>query len=265
VAIAPAVTGIAPALESAPIVPAATSHAHAIFLRGQALGNDPRGMTKIGECNSMSYAFLAPFGMEQYDLGTYGSLQPTVDFFPASSWTRTSVATRAGLTSSMVIDPGWSNPAVCGGGLSMLECEYRLARPSVAFIMLGMQDVYFLSAQEYEQSMRRVIEISIDYGVIPVLTTFPALPGDYGPRDQARLDFNTIVVNLGHEYDVPVMNLWLATQEVANRGVGVDFVHVSQRGDIWTSFAGDEHQYGFTMWNLVALQTLSQLQSVMGS
>jgi hypothetical protein len=113
--------------------------------------------------------------------------------------------------------------------------------------------------------MRHIIEISIDRGVIPVLTTIPLPRGDYGPRDANRLEFNMILVNLAREYNIPVMNLWLATEAVAQHGIGVDFVHLSQRGDNWADFNGDEMQWGFTMWNLVALQTLDQLRAAMSN
>ena len=256
------ISGSVPELEAVPIVPQLSDRVREIYLLGQQLGNDPRMITRVGECNSMSYAFLMPFGRGQYDLGPYGYLQSVVDFFPVDAWTHESLATRAGLSSIMAIDPAMADPGVCGGK-SWLECECDRAKPSVAFIMLGLQDVYFLTPDQYQQAMRRAIDISIDYGVIPILTTFPVLPGDYGVRDQNRIAFNTIIVDLAHEYNVPVMNVWLATQGVENHGIGEDFVHLSQRGDNWVSFSGDEQQWGFTMWNLVALQTLAQMQSVM--
>jgi uncharacterized protein YraI len=258
-------SGAPPALAAVPIVPAISANVRDIFLRGQALGNDPRGITKVGECNSMSHAFLHPFGAGEYNLGPYGYLQAAISFFPASAFTHESVAARAGLTSQAALDAAWADPNLCPGGISLLECEYARSKPSIAFVMLGLQDVYFLGAQQYEQAMRRIIEISIDRGVIPVLTTMPVLPGDYAPRDAARIDFNMILVNLAREYHIPLMNLWLATESVAQHGIGVDFVHLSERGDNWTDFNGEETQWGFTMWNLVALQTLDQLRAALSN
>jgi hypothetical protein len=95
--------------------------------------------------------------------------------------------------------------------------------------------------------------------VIPVLTTFPIWP-DGDVRTLYRFEFNTILVNLAREYDVPLMNFWLAAQSVQHSGVGVDHVHITERGDNWTAFNGDESQWGMTMWNLAALQTLDQIQ-----
>lgn len=249
------VSGIAPDLESIPIVPAITGNARAIFERGQALGNDARVVTKVGECNSMSWAFLAPFNTGNYDLGPYGYLQRAIS---AATFVNPSAAAGCGYTAVTVLDSAWADPGMCRG-LAPLECEYERSRPSVAFIMLGMHDVHFVNVQEYEQAVRRIVEISIDRGVIPVLTTFPIWSED-DARTQNRYAFNRVLVNLAREYDVPLANFWRAAQSVEHSGVGVDHVHITERGDNWTSFSGDELVYGMTMWNLVALQALDQIQ-----
>jgi hypothetical protein len=249
-------SGAAPDLESLPIVPAISGSARAIFQRGQALGNNAHVVTKVGECNSMSWAYLVPFNQGSYELRSYGYLQRAID---GTTFVNNSAAAGAGFTASSVLDGTFSDPGRCNG-LSPLECEYRSSKPSVAFVMLGMQDVYFLSAQQYEQDMRQIIQTSLDYGVIPVVTTFPIWP-DGDMRTQNRFEFDRILVNLAHEYDVPLMNFWLAAQSVQHSGVGVDHVHISERGDNWTSFSGDQYQWGMTMWNLAALQTLDQLQT----
>jgi hypothetical protein len=64
-------SGVAPDLEGLPIVPAISANARAIFQRGQALGNNAHVVTKVGECNSMSWAYLVPFNQGQYELVTY--------------------------------------------------------------------------------------------------------------------------------------------------------------------------------------------------
>jgi hypothetical protein len=254
----PPASGVAPTLEATPIVPGISSNVYAIFQRGQALGNNRNVFSKAGECNTMSHAFMVPFGTGQYNLGAYGQLQRTINFFTPHSFTDASKATGAGFTSATVVDPAWASPG-CAAGLSPLECELERTRPSVVLVMLGTHDVYFLSTPQYEQAMRRIIEISTGRGVIPVLFTFPTWPGDYGPRAQKRIEFNTTLVNLSREYGVPLVNFWRAAQSVTHGGVGEDFVHLTERGDNWTDFNGEQNQWGFTMWNLVTLQTLDQL------
>ena len=261
-------------LASVPVVPSIGGRVVEIFRHGQALGNNAHVFTQVGECNSESQAFMVPFGAGNYDLGPYGYLQSTIDYFGAtpvgnasnSFWYK-GVAMTTGLTSLAVIDPAFSNPALCPAGQSMLECEYDRSKPSIALIHLGLYDVYWLTPQQYEASMRRIIEISTDRGVIPVLTLFPTHPGDMSDwpndsatRNQNRALFNRTVVNLANEYGVPVMNLWLANRSIYWNGFRPgDYQHLLEPPNFHMSFNGDENQYGFTMWNLVALQTLDAI------
>lgn len=249
-----------------------------IFARGQALGNHPAVFTQVGECNTMSQAFMTAFGTGQYDLGAYASLQATIDFFNtvspvegvSSSFWYKGVAMSTGLTSLAVIDPAYADPARCPAGVSMLECEYDRVHPAVALIHLGLYDVYWLNPAQYESAMRRIVEISIDRGVIPVLTTIPTCPGDTANwpneasvRVENRAAFNTILAALAREYGVPLINLWRGTQSLSNCGLlPGDYQHLSGEyaTGTWGMFNGPEQQYGFTQWNLLALQALDALR-----
>jgi uncharacterized protein YraI len=261
-------------LGSVPVIPAIGPRVYEIFQHGQALGNNPRVFTQVGECNSMSQAFMVPFGSGNYNLGPYSDLQSIIDYFRAtpvggvsnSFWYK-GVAMSTGLTSLAVIDPSFSNPALCAAGQSMLECDYERSKPSIALIHLGLYDVYWLTPDQFDYAMRRIIEISIERGVIPVLTTFPTHPGDMADwpndsvsRNQNRALFNRTMINLAYEYGVPVINLWQATQPTYWNGLlPGDYQHLSEPPNFLVSFNGDEYQYGFTMWNLVALQTLNAI------
>ncbi len=118
--------------------------------------------------------------------------------------------------------------------------------------------------------MRRVINISIDYGVIPVLTTFPTFSGDGAnwpnsaeQRYQNRALFNRTIIALGQEYGVPVINLWRATNPLGWHGFRPgDYQHLREpaNGHNYMLFNGEQNEYGFTMWNLVTLQTLEALR-----
>jgi hypothetical protein len=261
-------------LDSTPIIPAISPRVQEIFRRGQELGNRRAVFTQVGECNSLSPAFMVPFGSGAYDLGQYSNLQPTIAFFQtpvgsvSNSFWYKGVAMTTGLTSSAVVDPSFS-PAFCGGK-SLLECEYERSKPAVALIHLGLYDVYWLTPPIFEQSMRRIIEISIEDGVIPVLTTFPTQPGDSAnwpnaaeQRYQNRAAFNRTIIALGQEYGVPVMNLWKATNVIDWHGLRPgDYQHLLEpaHANYPVLFNGEQNRFGFTMWNLVALQTLDMLR-----
>ncbi|MBN1565549.1 MAG: SH3 domain-containing protein [Anaerolineae bacterium] len=264
-------------LDSIPIVSGIGPRAYEIFQHGQQLGNSRSVFTQVGECNTQSTAFMIPFGSGLYDLGAYGNLRVTIAFFQtpvgtvSNSFWYKGVAMTTGLTSAAVVDPNFGNPALCTAGQSLLECEYERSKPVVALIHLGLYDVYWLNAASFEQSMRRIIDISIDYGVIPVLTTFPTAPGDAAnwpntaeQRYQNRAVFNRTIIALGQEYGVPVLNLWKATNGIAGHGLKPgDYQHLreSANANYPALFNGEQNVYGFTMWNLAALQMLDALRA----
>jgi hypothetical protein len=58
-----------------------------------------------------------------------------------------------------------------------------------------------------------------------------------------------------------VMNLWQANQPLNWNGFKPgDYQHLLEPPNYFVSFNGDQDRYGFTMWNLVALQTLDALR-----
>jgi uncharacterized protein YraI len=252
-------------LSAVPILPAATPRSRQIFQSGQQRGNQPHVFAKVGDCNTESWAFMGLIGIGHYELGAYGNLQSTVEFFStplpdgSTPFTHNSLAGRSGHTSMTVIDPLFGDPNSCQPGESLLSCEYRLIRPGVAFIMFGESDMHSLNAAQYEQAMRQIIQLSIDQGVIPVLTTFPSDPLE-NSKWMDVLEFNAILVRLAREYDAPLLNFWLAARSLPHSGVEEDLLHVSYSGDEWIRFNGEENQWGYTLWNLIALQTLENLR-----
>jgi uncharacterized protein YraI len=271
-------------LANRPVIPAIGPRVYEIFRAGQALGNRRDVFTIVGGCNSLAAGFMIPFGTGNYSLGPYGSLQPTVDYFlrtpvdgVPNSFAHKGVAVRAGYTAAAITDPAWADPAYCQGGESPLTCEYRRSKPAVAFVLLGVLDVYWFTPPQFEYHMRQIIETSIAQGVIPVITTFPTTAGRAGDAagdydgaisfdDRAvyRAEFDLILVNLAAEYGVPLMNLWRAARDLPRSGFREgDFIHFWEPDDAstWGSFAGAQHKNIFAMWNLIALQTLDVLRT----
>lgn len=241
-----------------PIVPSTVSGtARDIFRRGRQLGNHPQVVTKAGDCNMASGAFLTLIGQRQYSLGEYGHLQGVIDYF-GGSMARESVAAHAGYTTASMFDSMLSNPSLCEAGEGPLVCEFRRAKPSIIFIMFGSGDMHYLSTSEYDAGLRAIVESAIQHGVIPILMTTPSNP-DKNSMWLKLLEFNTAVVNIGRVYDVPVVNLWLATQYMPKGGVDDDLLHLSYSGVDWIYFNGDQDVWGYTRANLAALQMLDLL------
>lgn len=232
-----------------------------IYLRGQQMGNRADVFAKVGDSITASDLFLDPVGNGGLRLHGYESLRPAVEFFsqtPArthNSFANTSLAAGGGWTTADVLDPARSRAGICQPGESPLICEYRVLRPAVALIMLGTNDVVILDAATYRANLNRIVEISIDMGVIPVLSTIPDRPG--APVS----DFNRVIRATASAHGIPLWDYWRALQGLPNRGLSSDNIHPSH--DPSTSetaiFTPDALRYGYNMRNLTALMMLDAI------
>lgn len=232
----------------------------AVYVQGLSMGNNPHVFSKVGDCQTDHWAFMKVFGWGNYDLGQYGSLQSVIDYFKVSprdgvgnSFDAQSLASHNGFNSSAVRESQWADPNVCQPDEKPLACEYRLNKPSVAIIMFGTADVLVMDGVQYRRFMRNIIEDTIERGIIPVLSTFPENPA---VAEKSR-QFNQIVLALGREYSAPVMNLADALRPLPNWGLDADGIHLTLAPNDASGFlTPDNLQYGYTMRNLIVLQTL---------
>ncbi len=245
-----------------PYITGITEHAREIFLTGQQLGSRANVFSKVGDSITVNENFLIPFGIGNYNLGEYAYLQAVIDYFSvATARTGNSFA-----NISLSADPGWSSwtaingyaadESICLPGEMPIACELRMVKPSVALIMLGTNDVPDtdnVTPSAYERQMRKVIETTINMGVIPVISTLPEFHRPSGYR--AAL-FNEAVVKLADEYDIPLWNYWAALQNLPNDGLSSDGVHPSVASTSATDFSPEGLKYGMNMRNLTALQAL---------
>jgi hypothetical protein len=238
-------------LNDYPIVPASLGRAREIFELGRIRGMDPNVVSKIGDCITDNGYFLSPFGGTNYQLGGYGQLQGVIDHFSASL-NYTSQAAYNGLVTTAVLDPVFANPLACLPGESPLHCEYRIHRPSVAIIMFGAQDLLFTSTADFDIYLRRIVHETIQAGVIPVLSTFP---GNLEVWEQS-VYYNQIVIQVALDYEIPLMNLWLALEALPRHGLNADGRHLSLPLTTAGDLTGDNLKRGYTLRNLVTLQTL---------
>jgi hypothetical protein len=250
------------ALMAVPILPTPGESLRHIFERGQVLGNDPHMFTKVGDCNTDTSYFFAAFDEGDYNLGPYTDLEPTVAFF-AGAFAHTSLAGQVGFNAHTVLESLWSDPKICrpGEGEGPLACEYRRARPSVAIMMFGPNDLLNLTEQQFSDSVRAIVEQSLADGVIPVLTTFTWHRDNLWPQ---ALRFNLITVEIARDYDVPLINFWRAAQALPNLGLVQDYTHLTaapSSGDTFRiAFNGEETTSGYALRNLLTLQTLDLLR-----
>lgn len=257
-------------LKGFPIVPTITSNVNAIYAEGLRRGNNPRIFSKIGDCITASPDFLEPIYKNDYALDSYASLQKVIDYFgrvPArgngaefDSFGNPGLAAISGFNAAGVLDPTWSDPQWCKADESPLSCEYRVSKPAFALIMFGTNDLKSIKPDEYDFYLRRVIVQTVNSGVIPILSTFPTQPG---LTDKSVL-YNQITAKIAVDYDLPLINLWLALEPLPNKGIDPQNpTHMTkpQNGHS-ASFSEADLQSGYNVRNLVTLQTLEAILKV---
>jgi hypothetical protein len=161
------------------------------------------------------------------------------------SFERTSLAARSGFNASSLFSPLWADRAYCQANESPLACELRVNQPSIAFIMLGTNDIW--KPEEFEPQMRNILEFSIESGVIPIIST----KADNAEGDHA---INQTIARLAWEYEIPLLNYWLAVQQLPDLGLQEDGAHLT-----WGRNFFDDPEAMSKAWpvrNLTALQAL---------
>ena len=255
-------------LRDFPVIPAISERARQIYATGQSIGRDPHVFAKVGDCMTADESFLFPYSSSRdgYALGDYGYLQETVGQFsgvtirehegqPVDAFANPSLAVSCGFNSASPQDALWADPAWCEAGESPLECEYRIANPSIALILLGTHDVYF-EQEQFRGYLESIVETTIDAGIVPVLATFPPRSDDLAKSEA----YNVIIADVASAYEVPLANVWLAFQDLPDLGLDPESdtpTDLSLPADgCGACFSEANLQTGMTMRNLVVLQAL---------
>jgi hypothetical protein len=229
-----------------PVLPKISETALEIYRRGFEMGNNPHAFSKVGDCQNVPSMFMAPFDDPRlYRLGEeYADLDATIEWF-AGSFSRESLAVRGGFNAASVLSPFWANPEICERNESPLECEYRVHKPIIAIISL--ETWWDKEPEEYEAYLRSIIEITIEHGVVPILTT-KADNLEGGHR------INGVIARLGYEYDIPVWNFWAAVQDLPGGGLLEDGFHLTFAAN---QFDDPERMLAAWPWrNLTGLQSI---------
>jgi hypothetical protein len=262
---APAAAPDAASLPNYDVISGISGHARDLYLKGQSLGNRPNVFSKVGDSITVSPYFLYPFGSGAYNLRGYGKLQPVVNYFAQAdardgnnSFLNPSLAAYNGITTGGILDPNNAWGQVCQSGETPLECEYRIVKPSVALIMLGTNDVASTALDTYRSNLGRIVQITVDRGIIPVLSLLPTRQG----YENSIPAFNQVIADTAAANDIPLWNFGGAIYALDNNGLS-DGIHPSappgNGPDDFAAaadFTGDNLGYGYTVRNLTALQVL---------
>ncbi len=241
-----------------------SSRTRAIYLRGQQLGNRRNVFSKIGDSITAAPQFLYPIGFGQYELGSYGNLSNVIGFFSqvnaraGNSFANQSLAAVSGWTADKLLTPGFAYPEICGADTPLM-CEYKQVKPAIALIMIGTNDSGSGFTDVYADQLRQIVEISLEMGVIPVLSTIP--PKNFDENQEQRVQaWNSVIRAIAAQYEVPLWDYHANMVGLPNRGMSSDGLHPSVPPDGAAGrFTPENLQYGYTMRNLNALQVLDAL------
>jgi hypothetical protein len=245
------------------VIPSISPAMLEIYELGQSLGNHPNVITKVGDSLSASDQYIQIFEEDAYNLGAYAYLEDTLLYYRDGT-NRESVAAQIGMSSYVVFDPLWATNEACEANETPLACEYRITKPSIAFILFGPNDVRSMNETEYHEQMRLIVEETLDAGIIPVLFTFGVHPDD--ELYFQVMNFNIEILHLGAEYEIPVINLWAALQALPEYGLDEDHIHLLRSGFMVLKYdTGHESFYGTSLQNLLVLRTLYEIHQTIGA
>jgi hypothetical protein len=227
-----------------PVIPTVSARAREIYARGMALGNDPRAFSVIGDCQSVPAFFLGTFDEGTYTLGKYSYLQATIDHFKGS-FDRRNMTVHSGFNVASVLTEIWADPKRCEIGETPLMCEYRLHKPSIAFV--SMETIWSGDVAGYESHLRQIVSYLVEQGVVPILGT-KADDVEGGHR------VNAVIARIADEFDVPLWNFWLAVQPLPNHGLQEDGFHLTFARNLFDDPL--RLQGAWAVRNLTALQAL---------
>ncbi len=243
-----------------PVIPSSISSAmRDVYVRGRdELGNYSNVITKVGDSMTADDLYLKPMSFNRIILGPYDYLGDTILYYGAST-ADNSVAAQIGMTTYTVFDAGWAPNDLCQPRETPLDCEYRRKQPSVAFILFGPNDLLRMDDDHFDQQMRKIVQDTLDHGIIPVLSTFSYDPG-MGLWLQS-VNFNRRVVAVAADYQVPLINLWLAARALPEYGLEIDHIHMKHWGSYNLKFDHGAVAFsGAALRNLLSIRTLDQIR-----
>lgn len=235
-----------------PLLVLPTEHVRQIYHRGRFRGLRDDFLLSVGDCNSESGWYLESLLDDVppeagVDASFYNSedIQSTISYY-SDAFAFKGQSVNSGLNAASVLDPFWASADVCPAGESPLTCDYLLTESFASLIMFGANDVNVLSTASYELAMRDIIEATLERDIIPILSTFTVRPTEDNTY-AIGVRFNAVLIRLAQEYQIPLVNFWLATRDLADNGILEDNAHLTVAG--------------FNIRNQLTVEVLSQIRT----
>lgn len=221
-----------------------------LYAKGQELGRDPHVFSILGDSLIATPQSLAKWDGDEYILGEYKFLQPTLDQF-AGSFSRYGASVRVGLHSWSVFDPLWADKEICLANEDVLSCEIRMSNPSVMFVFLGSNDAG--SPGGFNVNYRQVVETLIDQGIVPILAT---KADRFEGGDNVN---NGIIRQIAADFQLPLLEFDILADTLPGRGLSSDNIHLTYLEPLDYSSA-DIFTVGYPVHNLASLMILDEVR-----
>ncbi|GEM_PF-798977 len=218
---------------------------------------------KVGASSTVSTKTLHCFAGSKVDLGAYKSLKPTLDYFLAGKagsttpFDRKTKAAKSGKTAKWVTT----------GSPSPLSTEIKALSPGLAIVHYGTNDMgmgatYMHASYPFYTSMMKLLTTLTSQGIVPILT------GVSPRKDSSKANrwvgvYNALIRGLAQRFQVPFIDLWLATAKLKGHGMSSDGLHLNGywKGACLLSATG--LGYGYNVRNLIVLQALDRMRKVL--
>ncbi len=255
-------------LEMSAYIHGITGQLRLIYEQGQTMGNRADVFSKVGDSITAAPHTLHPVGEGLTNLGAYTYLQPVIDLYghtlarDHNAFANTSLAATSGWTTTDVLDPAQA-PTLCQWGEAALDCEYRIVRPSIAFIMFGTNDVEHMTSALYRTNMEQIITRTLARGIIPVLTTIPPRLG----YENSVSAFNAALYDLSRAYSIPLIDYYATMIDLPDFGLDIDHTHPNMPPlgyEGCADFRTPNLPFGYVMRNLSLLQGLYEVWEAVG-
>lgn len=206
-----------------PIIPEFSPNTWQILLAAVKNGQlDIHTFVKVGDCHMESGIFLSGYVEGSYRIPE--GLENTVDWYSQSMRTDNITAV-SGYGINTVLDPAYAfikGHEQCLINETPLDCELRTKRPSIVLIAMGTN--WIPNGEEsFEKHLRVVVSRVLETGALPVLATkTDNLEGNW--------KINRAIAQVSIDYDIPLVNIWGAMQNLPNKGLRSDGFHLDGNG-----------------------------------
>jgi lysophospholipase L1-like esterase len=214
--------------------------------------------SKIGDSITVGTGFLHCFAGDAVRLDGRAALQATIDHFRAGNAGGSTPFDRTSLAATV----GWSVQSALRGAPSPVSREIDAVSPRFAVVMFGTNDIENDNPSYYGDQMRTLVDLLLDRGVIPLLSTIP--PRDDRASSDAEVPtYNTLVRALAQSRGVPLMDLHRRLRPIPGHGLAGDNLHLDSAGAGSCDFRPDGLTGGNNVRNLLTLEALDRVRRVL--